>query len=244
MEKIDLAKVAAFVNREVVGFHEQKLKSLENLSLDDILKKKNPYLFRAKHLVVASDLINEMVIAHLSSSEEKLFGDFLELLALFIAQNTCGAKKSASSGIDFEFDRKKTRYLVSVKSGTNWGNSGQHEQQKTNFAKAVKVIKQSKSVAQVEAVLGICYGKTRSSFLHGYHKVVGQSFWYLISENKNLYTDIIEPLGYKAKEHNENFLEKKATLVNLLTKDFLQRYCINGQIDWKKIVQFNSGNMK
>lgn len=244
MEKIDLKDVARFVNQEIVGFHEQKLKSLQGLSLDDILKKKNPYLFRAKNLIVAGDLIHEMVVAHLSSSEEKLFGDFLESLALFIAKSTCGAKKSASSGIDFEFDNNRIRYLVSVKSGPNWGNQPQHTQQKTDFAKAIKVVKQSKAEKHVEAVLGICYGKTKSSFLHGYQKVVGQSFWFLISENKDLYTDIIDPLGFKAKEHNDNFLEKKAALVNLLTKDFLERYCINGQIDWKKIVQFNSGNMK
>ncbi|MCP4361921.1 MAG: hypothetical protein GY796_28245, partial [Chloroflexi bacterium] len=45
----------------------------------------------------------------------------------------------------------------------------------------------------------------RTSYLRGYLKVVGQNFWYLISENKDLYTDIIEPIGYRAKQHNEAF---------------------------------------
>jgi DNA modification methylase len=56
-------------------------------------------------------------------------------------------------------------------------------------------IKQSKRGMNVQAVLGICYGKTRTPYLRGYIKVVGQNFWYLISESKDLHTDIIGPLG-------------------------------------------------
>ena len=74
-------------------------------------------------------------------------------------------------------------------------------------------------------------------------KVVGQNFWYLISENKDLYTDIIEPVGYKAKEHNENFTSERGKVTNLLTKRFIDRFCDDtGMIDWVKLVKFNSSN--
>jgi len=73
-------------------------------------------------------------------------------------------------------------------------------------------------------------------------KVVGQNFWYLISGDKNLYKDIIEPLGLQAKEHNEAFIEEKGRLVNLFTNEFIQEFCINGAIDWTGLVEFNSGN--
>jgi len=74
-------------------------------------------------------------------------------------------------------------------------------------------------------------------------KVVGQNFWYLISESKELYKDIIEPLGYKAKEHNESFSEQKGRLINLFTHEFMGEFCNDdGKIDWKKVVEFNSGN--
>jgi hypothetical protein len=69
--------------------------------------------------------------------------------------------------------------------------------------KAVAKVKQSRFGTNVQAVLGICYGKTKTSYLRGYLKVVGQNFWYLISENEDLYTDIIEPIGYRAKQHND-----------------------------------------
>jgi len=72
---------------------------------------------------------------------------------------------------------------------------------------------------------------------------VGQNFWYLISEDENLYTDIIEPLGHRAKQHNTKFLKQKSILVNLFTQQFLSDFCDQGVINWKKLVEFNSGNL-
>ena len=93
-------------------------------------------------------------------------------------------------------------------------------------------------------MLGICYGKTRTTHSpRGYLKVVGQNFWYLISEDKNLYTEIIEPLGHRAKEHNDKFARERGRLTNRLTKAFLDDYCdASGAINWLKLVQHNSGN--
>ena len=100
-----------------------------------------------------------------------------------------------------------------------------------------------KRSTNIQPVLGICYGKTKSSYIRGYLKVVGQNFWYLISENKDLYTDIIEPIGHRAKEHNENFIGERSRVINLFTKQFIDRFCDStGAIDWRKLVEFNSGN--
>ncbi|MFQ5432560.1 MAG: PmeII family type II restriction endonuclease, partial [Nitrospinota bacterium] len=194
MKELDINEVKEFVSSNIAIFHQNKKKSLTELNLKRILKNKNPYLFKAKNINIASDLIKELLDAHLSSSEEKIFGDFLEELAIFIAQKTVHGRKSAATGIDLEFKVKKTHFLISIKSGPNWGNSGQQGKQEENFKTALKVLKQSKNTLDVQPVLGICYGKTKTSIVRGYLKVVGQNFWYLISKNENLYTDIIKPL--------------------------------------------------
>lgn len=243
MRKLNLKETKEFVNANITTFHENKIKSLSELNLKGILKKKNPYLFKAKNTTLASDFIQEILDAFLSSSEEKLFGDFLEELAIFIASKTYIGRKSAATGIDLEFNNKGVHYLVSVKSGPNWGNSRQQKKQEEDFKIAVKVLKQSKHTLNVQPVLGICYGKTKTSYVRGYLKVVGQNFWYLISEDENLYTDIIEPLGYKAKQHNESFIKKKDRIVNLFTQEFLRDFCANGNINWEKLVEFISGNL-
>jgi hypothetical protein len=210
-----------------------------------MLKQKNPYLFKAKNITVATDLVKNLLDALLYASEEKIFGNFLEDLAIFISSETCNGKKSSAKGVDLEFENAGVHYVVSIKSGPSWGNSSQQARQEHDLKTAVAVLKQSRHTLNVQPVLGICYGKTKTSFLRGYMKVVGQNFWYLISENENLYTDIIEPLGYRAKEHNDAFEESRGALINSFTAEFMHDFCdASGNIDWKKLVVFNSGNLK
>ena len=242
MKSLNLDEVREYVNENIVDFHQRKIKSLEELRLEKLLTK-NPYLFKAKNISTASELITDLLEAFLSSSEEKLFGDFLEGLAVFVAQKTCGGHKSTAPGVDLEFFNKNVHYVISVKSGTNWGNSSQQNKLEQDLKNAVVRVKQLKRGTNVQPVLGICYGKTKTSYVRGYLKVVGQNFWYLISENKALYTDIIEPIGHRAKEHNENFMRGRSRVINLFTKQFVDRFCdATGAIDWINLVEFNSGN--
>ena len=242
MKSLNLDGVREYVNENIVDFHQRKIKSLEELRLEKLLTQ-NPYLFKAKYISTASELITDLLEAFLSSSEEKLFGDFLEGLAVFVAQKTCGGHKSTAPGVDLEFFNKNVHYVVSVKSGTNWGNSSQQNKLEQDLKNAVVRVKQLKRGTNVQPVLGICYGKTKTGYVRGYLKVVGQNFWYLISENKALYTDIIEPIGHRAKEHNENFMRGRSRVINLFTKQFIDRFCdATGAIDWINLVEFNSGN--
>lgn len=242
MNPLCLDELNTYVNENIVRFHEARIASLEGLKLPRLLKK-NPYLFRAKNITTAGQLIGGLVDAFLSSSEEKLFGDFLEELAIFIAGQTCNGHKSAAPGVDLEFVNKAIYYLVSVKSGPNWGNSSQQSKLAEDLQKATTRVKQSRHGANVQPVLGICYGRTRTNYLRGYLKVVGQNFWYLISDNEDLYADIIEPIGYRAKQHNDAFDAEKGRLTNRFTREFIDSFCgENGAIDWVKLVEFNSGN--
>lgn len=242
MNNLELSDICDFVNENIVDFHKRRISTLEGLRLQTLLKK-NPYLFKAKNITTAHELITGLLDAFLSSSEEKLFGDFLEELAVFIATKTYNGHKSSAPGVDLEFFKDNIHYIVSIKSGTNWGNSSQHRKLQEDLANAVRRIKQSHHATNVQSVLGICYGKTKTSYLNGYLKVVGQNFWYLISNDEELYKEIIEPIGYRAREHNDSFYSEKGRVVNKFTKLFLNNYCFpNGTINWDKLVEFNSGN--
>ncbi|SNY26819.1 Type II restriction endonuclease EcoO109I [Orenia metallireducens] len=245
MNPINLNEVKEFVNKNIMTFHESRIQRLEKMKLHGVLKKKNPYLFRAKNIMDAEELIKDLLDAYLSSSEEKIFGDFLEELAIFVAEKTCNGIKSSAQGMDLEFERDRVRYIVSIKSGTNWGNSSQIRKLEQDFRQAEIILKQSNRTLNVQSVLGISYGRVRTSYdYRGFiWKLVGQNFWYFISGNENIYSDIIEPLGYKAGEFNERFYEKKIQIINKFTEQFLDEFCDNGIINWKKIVEFNSGNL-
>ena len=242
MKPLSFNEVNKFVNENIVDFHKKRINSLEQLQLVKLLRK-NPYLFKAKNVQTAGELMKGLLDAFLSSSEEKFFGDFLEDLAIFVATQTCNGHKSTAPGVDLEFENRGFYYIVSIKSGPNWGNSSQQSKLADDLQKAVSRLKQSQHGRNVQPVLGICYGKTRTGYLRGYLKVVGQNFWYLISENENLYTDIIEPIGYRAKEHNQAFDNEKARVENRFTREFIDMYCKNdGSIDWALLVEFNSKN--
>ena len=242
MNSLDLSEVRDYVNENIADFHRRRINSLEALPLKKLLAK-NPYLFRAKNITTANDLVTGLLDAFLSSSEEKLFGDFLEGLAVFIAGKTCGGHKSTAQGADLEFFNNNVHHIVSIKSGTNWGSSSQHSKLEEDLRTAVARVKQSSVSTNVQPIVGICYGKTKTSYVRGYLKVVGQNFWHFISQNKDLYTDIIEPIGHRAKEHNENISSEKSRVVHLFTKKFIDRFCEpTGAIDWTRLVESNSGN--
>lgn len=245
MKNVTESEIKEFVEQNIQLFHANRLKALSETELKDLLKKKNPYLFRAKNILTAQDLVASFLDAKLSSSEEKIFGDFLENLALFIATKTLNASKSSSHGVDFEYTKNKTRYLVTVKSGSNWGNSSQWGQLLRDFQTAIKVLKQSPQVKNVECILGIGYGKAKLSIRRGIIKIInGQTFWYMISGKENFYKEIVNPIGYKSKEHNELFNVKKAELINKFTKEFVEEFCDKeGKILWNRLVEFNSENL-
>jgi len=244
LSTLDLQLVCDFANTEIVHFHESRLNRLKKISLSEVLTKKNPYLFKAKNLDAPSDLISAIMDAFLSSSEEELFGQFLEQLAIFVSAQTCGGVKSSARGLDLEFDRDGIRYLVAVKSGPSWGNSSQQARLAQDLASAVKVAKQGQPTRHVQAVLGICYGKARLQEKAGYQRIVGQSFWHFLSGDERLFVDIIAPIGYHAKEHNERFVAQRDSIKIKLASEFGAQFCQeDGLIDWPKLVAFNSENM-
>jgi hypothetical protein len=135
-------------------------------------------------------------------------------------------------------------YLVTIKSGPNWGNSGQIRKMKDDFAKARRILHTNAADANVVCVNGCCYGKTgRKPHKGTYVKYCGQPFWELISGSDRLYVDIVEPLGHRAKEKNEQFQMEYDKVVNRFTKDFIEDFCDDeGAIVWEALVTFNSGH--
>jgi len=229
------------VEKHISVFHQRRLDYVQNkVDLLKILKQKNPYLFRAKNVLTAQDLVKGFLDAFLQSQEETLFGDFIEGLAIFVCNKIYGAKKSELTGIDLEFEKDGIIYVVEIKAGWNWGNSSQIRQLKINFERAKKLLR-AKIGKKVIAVNGCCFGKDNKPDKGDYLKLCGQRFWELISGNEKLYIDIIEPIGYKAKDKNEEFTENYAQIINRLTSEFSQKFCDDGKINWGKLIEYNSG---
>lgn len=241
MGKITEDKIRKYIEQNIPAFHERRLESLSGLKLKEVLKRKNPYLFRAKNVTTAADLVKNILDAYLSSQEETIFGGFLEGLAIFICAKVYGGHKSAAEGIDLEVVKDGIIYIVTIKSGPNWGNSGQIARMVDNFKKAKRILATNTTGQKVVAVNGCCYGREATQDKGDYLKLCGQSFWSFVSDLENLYTDIIKPLGHTAKERNEEFDEEYGKVINLFTKQFIDEFCLSdGTILWDKIVRLTS----
>ena len=241
MNAISDEQITDYVESNIGAFHDKRLESLNKLNLQSLLRRKNPYLFKSKNLVVVTDLIRSLLDSHLSSQEETMFGDFLEGLAVYVAETVYGGQKSAATGIDLEFTKDDARYIVSIKSGPNWGNSSQVARLKDNFSTAARVIRQGNRTANIVAVNGCCYGRDNNPDKGGYFKYCGQEFWELISGDAEFYTRIVEPLGHNAKQRNRTFAEQYGAVVNRMSQEFSAKFCnTDGSIDWPKLVAFSS----
>ena len=244
MKPITQQEIADYVEANIQGFHQKRLENLQKLKMLDVVRRKNPYLFKAKNINTAPEFVKTILDAFLSSQEEGIFGGFLEELAIFISSQVYGGQKSSAEGIDLEFEKDNIRYIVSIKSGPNWGNSSQVAKLRDNFRKAKRILGTNTSSANVVAVNGCCYGKDRKPDKGDYLKLCGQKFWEFISGDDNLYTDIVEPLGHQAKERNEQFIAEYTKVINRFTAEFIGKFCdVDGNMLWEEIVKFNSAEI-
>ena len=241
MQPLKIEDVINYVEQNIGSFHKKRIACIDGLKLEKVLKRKNPYLFKAKYILTAEQLVRSLVDAHISSNEETIFGDWLEGLAIFINEKVYNGRKSGIPNIDLEFDKDGIRYIVSIKSGPNWGNSSQVAKLIADFRTAKKALRTSNSGLNITAINGCCYGRENQPDKGEYFKFCGQRFWEFISGNAELYKDIIEPLGNKAKESNDDFLKSYAQMINILTLKFAMEFCDEtGAINWQKIVEINS----
>jgi len=252
MKKLNYEKLKSFIVSDVIRpFYEIRFKTLKTIRLKDVARRKNPYLFKAKNVETAGDLAKNILDAFLSSQEETVFGDLMENLAVNVCRRVFGGKKAEQAkyrSIDLIFQRDEKTYLVSIKSGPNWGNSDQINAMKRNFSIAKKILRIARrKKIEIIAVNGCIYGRDnqpykadKKSIDRSYYKFCGQSFWELISGDDQLYKTIIQPLDAEAKKRDQTFKELYAEKINEMTKDIVELFCVKNRIDWDKIVEYVS----
>ena len=241
-KEIDLAQLREFIHDELHRFNESKLNKLNGLDLVKIIRRKNPYLYRYKNFEALEDLVKALVDATLSSSDETLFGVILERVAIKVCEQSFGGRKSMVEGIDLEFDRDNIRYIVSIKSGPNWGNSDQKKRMKQHFTQARRIFQQGGYSQMVRAIEGCCYGQTSRMFNQGdYQKLCGREFWQLISGSRVMYQVVLDLIAEASKDNGRTYNHEYDEAIMRITEELSSIYMdLNGDIDWSKILEKNS----
>lgn len=211
---------------------------LEGLRLKKILRRKNPYLFRALGNEVTADIVKQILQAYVSSSDETIFGDaFFEPLALMASVG----KVSDAAGVDLVIERPKRYTAVALKSGPNIFNASQKRRQNQEFnelrSRLYKIHK------QFDPLLGHAYGRrnTEPSGKWIYRERSGQAFWREITSDPDFYLKLVRLMKDIPSKHKKRQAEEWGAAVNRFTVEFAKDFCSeNGRIDWEKLVEFVS----
>ena len=225
-----------------VGIHEavadfsERVRKKTNEPPSKILVAKNPFLFRARVTTDAELLARMMVDAFLSSSEETMFGDVLEKIALAICSPAKGGRKSSTESIDLEYDVGKQRTIIQVKSGPKWSNSRSRRALERSFSTAKRVIRQGKTDIEVRCIEGICYGPSETRDMGDYWKLIGNDFWYDISGWDGTARGVFHIVG----QHAGNGLEEaRRNAYNNLVSYMRKSGAITptGQVEWNTLLE-------
>ncbi len=223
-------------------FYRRRIKKLSELKLSDILRKKNPYLLRAVGVQKASEIVEEILKAYMSSSDESIFGDaFFEP----IAKMCSGGIVSPSEGVDVAIETGTVYKAIAVKSGPNIFNSSQAKRQDQEFKSLrSRLLKLHK---QFDAILGHCYGRKFSDPTDNriYRIRSGQAFWEELTDDPDFYLKIIELMRDSPKKHRAEFEDEWGKALNRFEYDFITNFGnTDWSINWEKLLRYNSGKEK
>ena len=235
-------------------FYSSLIEKIDGLDIVKIMKRKNPYLYRAKAMENAAEIVENVLSAFVTSSEETIFGNcFFEPLAIAAS----GGNKALAEGIDImvQDNEQNVIYAVAVKSGPSVFNADSKKRQEQNFMAASKLAQQVK--ARYEAYIGYAYGRKKESGRGKpkmYQELAGKKFWMeltgdvgiyetFIPGDEEFYLKIIKFMGELPEKYVAAYKESYNKASNRLVREFSNQFCTeDGSIDWEKLVEFNSGD--
>ena len=243
----DETEVKKAIAEALESFYNALIAKIDRLNIKDVLKSKNPYLYRAKSMQTSTEIVESILQAFVSSSEETIFGNcFFEPIAIAAS----GGTKSATKGVDIEIhdagSNKKT--FIAVKSGTSIFNADSLKKQGENFIEAQRTLRTSGGRIGFEAIIGYAYG-TKTETGRGkakiYEEIAGEEFWEAITGDKEFYTKIIYYMDTLPEKYIDSYKKSYDKASNRLVREFSIEFCNpDGSIDWEKIVDYNSGSPK
>ena len=224
-------------------FYGTLIEKIDGLNIQKVMKRKNPYLYRAKAMQSATEIVDSVLTDFVSSSEETIFGNcFFEPIAIAAS----GGNKALAEGIDIMIQNNETNTIsaIAVKSGPSVFNADSKKRQEQNFTAASKLAQQAK--ARYEAYIGYCYGKKKESGRGKpkmYQELAGKRFWAELTGDEDFYIKIIEYMGTMPEKYVADYKESYNRAANRLVREFANSFCReDGSIDWEKLVEFNSGD--
>jgi len=236
---VDTVQLEALIGELLDNFYTRRICNLNKLDLNKTLKRKNPYLYRAVGVSKAAEIVEGILLAYTSSSDEGIFGDaFFEPLAKAIS----GGIVSHTEGVDVTVETDTKYMAIAVKSGPAVFNAQSRRRQAEEFKKLRARL--AKVQKMFDPVVGYGYGKKKQKkeSTADFRELSGQAFWEEITGDADFYLKIVRLMKDKPQRHAVEYKQAWDAAVNRFTAAFITEFCDDsGVILWEKIVEFNSG---
>ena len=248
MPAIKTGELEALIKKCLSSFYQRRIAALDSLDLKTVLSRKNPYLFRDNGITNAPEMIKELLGAHISSSDEGMFGEeFFEPICKSFSSEA--ATIAGAKGVDFVRETDDAYEAIALKSGPNALNSAAVAKQGELFEQIRASLRATLRSSKKEflPVMGCGYGRVDSppTKTRKYYKMAGQVFWAHLTGDSDFYLKIIRLIRDDPDRHKPAFKEAWDKAVNRFVKQFSQEFCDDsGNILWEKLVEFNSAKTR
>lgn len=239
---MDTSELELLIKSCLDDFCKRRLDAVETLDLKDVLKRKNPYLFRASGIASAPEMVSQLLSAHVSSSDETIFGNvFFEPLCKAVTD----APVAAAKGADFAKERGDVYEVIALKSGPNIFSSSQTSKQGQEFDEIEASLRQTLRGLRKQfiPIMGCGYGSVYSepTKKRRYYKLAGRAFWSRITGDEEFYLKMIRLMKDEPLKYRPVFKAAWDRAVNRFVREFTNDFCDQqGNIQWEKLTEFNS----
>lgn len=205
---------------------------LLSLRMKDVIKRKNPYLYRASGIRTCEDLVHRVLQDYVSASVEGDFGKFFEAVARVVSG---GVKPATGGEIDLDVRIGEVAHLYAIKSGAHGFNSSSFDKAKRDLNSAERRLRQDH--VRTEKKIAFAYGRKITTFKEGIERLSSQQFWAEVSGDADFYDKLLNACELLAPLYTADM---QAPYERLL-REAHELFCAGDEIDWDRILKLVSG---
>ncbi len=235
----DSSNLEQVVRQCLDSFYAKKLRSLRKLTLTSLLLRKNPYLYRALGIQDPVQLVQAMMDAYISSSDETIFGKaFFEEVVLQYGK----VRRSGITGTDFIRETDTDYVVISLKSGPHAFSASQYDKQNADFTKVFQTLREQGIRKHIDLVLGMSYGQVspRRASNYVYRISSGRQLWEELTGDPGFYVKLLDIIGDYSVQKRIAYELEKQNVVQQFTAEFIATYTEAGTINWNALVNINA----
>ena len=230
---IGLPKSRAIVDEFEATFIAPILAKLEKIKLREIIKGKNPYLYRATGVSTCEELTSRAFNEYISTMQGNYFGPFFESVARTISG---GHKPAGGAEVDLEIRKGNDTYVYAIKSGAKGCNASSEAKARQDLDYVERRLRQDR--VRTHKMIAFAYGRRKTATVQGnIDKLASKQFWAELSGDSEFYSKFLDACAVLSPLFEADMSAPYQRLLN----EAYELFCEDETIRWDKVIRVISG---